>query len=1008
MASRNPVAPRRHRLSCALLAALVLPNAGLALAQDVATDKDAKPSAEEVASKNATSLETVTVTGSRIGRDTFTSVSPLQVITREETTLAGFNSTTGALQSTSVTGGQGQINNAYGGFVTNGGPGANTVGLRGMDPTRTLILLNGRRVAPAGSRGSVGSADLNVLPTSMIDHIEVLKDGASSIYGSDAIAGVINIVTRKNINELAVEAQYNVTEDGGGDETRYSLSWGKTGDRFSISGSFEAYDRNELTLGDRDWTRCNTDYRRTVTRDGSGNVTGVGEWGSADFKDPLTGMPKCYPITGTGSNGSAINSIGTELRPGVGAAGSVGNIFNRWRPNSSVSTGLVGYEGVAGGATNTNVRDTFDPRMLNRSLISPVEVKTGYIQGAYDLQALGNAEVYFELLGNRRESSQTGYSQLTLDYARGSILLPAQLQNALFQAQPTEISNGRPVAVRAFIGFGNNHSSQTVDFWKATGGLRGDFVWTDWRYDFMVSKSRSDADYTFDSFLTDRLARSLDVVAGPGGVVCRDPSGGCVAAPFLTTQVVGGKLPQDWKNYVYRPVTGNTLYEESTVNFSIDGPLFSLPYGDVRGAFGVEYRRAKIDDTPSADGVARNLYNLTSGDPTRGKDSVKEIYGEIEVPVLSGLKGAEELTFNLSARYTDYKSYGSDNTYKIGGLWTPLSWLTVRASYGTSYRAPALFEQFLGATTGFLSNSVDPCNNYGVDPDASISLAANCASEGLVPNFNATSGVTVINNGGAAQGLKAETSKNFTGGIILQPEMPKSWGDLSFAVDYYKIEVENGVARAGGAEILDRCYNDPDFRAGGGFCRLVAARAPGSNALTVQDSYVNLATDRVRGLDFTVRYVRDVGPGTLRTTLQATHFLEQSNKLFAEDALDDYNGNIGSPSMTATLDTTYDWKNWKFRYGLEWVDAMQSYGYYGLDRNTAAFKMHTEDYYLSHISAQFKLDKWTFTGGVRNLFDAEPKKISQSGAYNRVGNAPLYSGYDYVGRAFFLNVQAKF
>ncbi|MBW8809880.1 MAG: TonB-dependent receptor, partial [Lysobacter sp.] len=549
---------------------------------------------------------------------------------------------------------------------------------------------------------------------------------------------------------------------------------------------------------------------------------------------------------------------------------------------------------------------------------------------AYDLQALGNAEVYFELLGNRRESSQTGYRQLSLDYARGSLLLPASLQTSLFQAPPTEISNGQPVAVRAFIGFGNDHSSQTVDFWKATGGLRGDFVWTDWRYDFMVSKARSDADYTFQSFLTDRVARSLDVVAAPGGgFACRNAADGCVAAPFLTSQVIGGVLPENWKNYVFRPVTGNTLYEESTVNFAIDGPLFSLPYGQVRGAFGVEYRHSKIDDSPSVDAVNRNLFGLTSGDPTRGNDSVKEIYGEVEVPVLSGLKGAEELIFNLSARYTDYKSYGSDNTYKIGGLWTPVNWLTLRASYGTSYRAPALFEQFLGATSGFLPASNDPCNNYGADPDASVALAANCASEGLPGNFNATSSITSIGLGGAAQGLKAETSKNFTTGIVLQPEFSKNFGDLSFAVDYYKIEVENGVA-------------------------------------------------------------------------------EQSSKLFDGDPVRDVNGNVGSPSMSATLDTTYDWKNWKIRYGLEWIDSTQSYGYYGLDRETSPFKMHTEDYYLSNVSAQYKLDKWTFTGGVRNVFDAEPKTISQSGVYNRVGNAPLYSGYDYVGRSFFLNVQAKF
>ncbi|MFQ6310879.1 TonB-dependent receptor [Lysobacter capsici] len=395
------------------------------------------------------------------------------------------------------------------------------------------------------------------------------------------------------------------------------------------------------------------------------------------------------------------------------------------------------------------------------------------------------------------------------------------------------------------------------------------------------------------------------------------------------------------------------------------------------------------------------------GGATRGTDSVKEIYGEIEVPLLSGLKGAEELVLNASARYTDYKSYGGDHTYKIGGLWTPVSWLTFRASYGTSYRAPALFEQFLGGTSGFIASGNDPCSDLAAN-DPSIALLANCAAEGLAPGYLSTNSVKVITAGGAEQGLKAETSKNFTTGIILQPEFSKSFGDLSFAVDYYKIEVENGVSRAGGGEILQRCYNDPEFRTGGGFCRLVDARTPGTNALTVHDSYVNLATDRVRGLDFTVRYVRDIGPGTLRSTLQATHFLEQSSKLFAEDELDDYNGNVGSPSYTATLDTTYEWKKWKVRYGLEWVDATQSYGFYGVDRATAPYKMHTEDYFLSHLSTQYKWDKWSVTGGVRNLFGADPKVISHSGAYNRVGNAPLYSGYDYVGRTFFMNVQADF
>ena len=269
--------------------------------------------------------EVITVTGSRLRRDAFNSVSPVQLITREEVTAAGFSSATEALQSTGVTTGGAQINNAFGGFVTDGGPGANTLSLRGLGPERTLILINGRRVAPSGTRGAVGSADLNVLPNAMIDHIEILKDGASSIYGSDAIAGVVNIVTMSDVEGATFEAQYKSPLDGGGERGRVSVAGGWSGDRWSFGGSLEFFDRTEITLADRDWTRATS----TLLRD---PVTGA----SLDFIDPLTGQPKCYPITGTGSNGVTINTIGTNTitAANVAAFGLNGHRFLRPEPRS--------------------------------------------------------------------------------------------------------------------------------------------------------------------------------------------------------------------------------------------------------------------------------------------------------------------------------------------------------------------------------------------------------------------------------------------------------------------------------------------------------------------------------------------------------------------------------------------------------------------------------------------------------------------------------------------------
>jgi outer membrane receptor protein involved in Fe transport len=454
-------------------------------------------------------------------------------------------------------------------------------------------------------------------------------------------------------------------------------------------------------------------------------------------------------------------------------------------------------------------------------------------------------------------------------------------------------------------------------------------------------------------------------------------------------------------------VTGTTEFIEKVASIGIDGPLFSLPAGRVMGFFGAEWRESEIDDTPGLDSQLGNTYNYSTSAITRGSDSVKEVFGEIEAPLLVDLPGVRELTLNGSARYTDYDSYGDDTTYKVGLVYRPIDWITVRGTYGTSYRAPALFEQFVGATSGFQSNSIDRCNDYGA-PGVNPNRVANCASEGLAGDFQSTNSVRVITAGGAEAGLSAETSTNMTLGLVVRPPMPSSWGDLAFAVDYYEIEVENGVSRTGAGEILTRCYdsNPEDFAADAGFCRLVS-RDPADNSLTVSDSYVNLATDNVKGLDYTVRYRKDVGPGTALLNLAITQYTEISNKLFEEDPLVDYTGMVNNPEFTGTADVSYAWDQWRVRYGVEWIQGTDSYAYYEEDPITSDYDLAVDDYWLHNASVQYSADGWTATLGVRNLFNENPPTIS-AGVYNRVGNAPLYSGYDYLGRTAFVNLTKSF
>lgn len=1001
---------KRAPLALALVAVMSLP--ATALAQSTTTDDADKPQEESSEAKqDAKTLDTIIVTGSRIVKDTFNSVSPVQVISREETTVAGFNSTTGVLQSNAVTGGSDQINNAYGGYVVNGGPGVNTLSLRGLGATRTLLLLNGRRVAPAGSRGAVGSADLNVLPNIMIDHIEILKDGASSIYGSDAVAGVVNIITQSKVDGATIEVQRNDTERGGGAENRVSIKAGKTGDTWRMSGSLEFYKRTPVTYAQRDWASgCPTPMV---------GLGADGRYGADDYIDPVTGEPKCWTLD---AGGVTVNTLGTAYllgRPGLGSLGYYGtyypesydgglDYFNRFRPNAAVTEGeLPGFEGV-----DYYGRDSFDPRMLQEQLLSPTTNYTGFLQGGKDLSVLGNTEVYFEALVSRRRSNQTGFLQHTIDYPTNSPLLGKFAFLPAFMNPPADGSTGgKTVAARAFIGWGLYGNKQEVDFYRATAGLRGDLS-ASWKYDFYVSHANSSADYFTQNRLTDRYRNTLNVVSnGSGGFMCADAAAradGCVAAPILSADVIGGNLPIAYRNYIMQWTHGTTDYKETTFNLGVNGPLFDLPYGTVYGAFGAEYRRAKIDDTPDPNSIANNLYGFTASQPTRGEDAVKEVYAEIELPLLSGLTGAQELSLNMSGRYTDYDSYGSDTTYKLGLLYTPVTWLSLRASHGTSFRAPALFEQFLGATSGFTASTGDPCNNWA-SKDPASAVYINCSTLKLEPNFTQKSSIKVLTKGGAETGLAAETSVATTAGLVFQPEFPEWFGDLSFAADYYKIQVDNGVSRLSGAQVLNLCYGSQpaDFSAGSGYCRLITRAA--DRSLSVTTGYVNVSTDIVRGWDFTARYVRDIGPGSFRATAQVSHYLEQSGRTFPDDPLRDSNGRLYAPDFTGQLDLTYTVRNWLVRYGLDWVGAMNDYDYYDKYFDTdyrPTYLMKTDNYFVSNAAVQYRGDKWSVTGGIRNLEDKTPPQVSATVA--GVGNTMLYSGFDWLGRSYFVNFTKSF
>lgn len=962
------------------------------------------------AADGSTQGNAIVVTGSRIRRDTFNSTSPVTVLSRQDATVAGFDSTSELLQSTAVTAGARQIDNSFTGFITDGGAGANTVQLRSLGEARTLVLLNGRRLAPSGTSGSVLSSDLNVLPNAIVDRIEVLKDGASSIYGSDAIAGVINIITDNKAEGLTLDGGVSVPEVGEGITRRIAVVGGYNNDRLNISGSFEVYDRSNLSFGAHDYLRCQTEYVRDDPSE---------PFGSGGFIDPRTGQPKCYPTSVTGASGVTVNTIGTSTR--AGAAGGPGNppigSFNRFRSNPAAGGSVPGFEGVNGGGPSAvGNRDTYNSRFFDKSLNSPTTNYTGFLQGSYDLNALGDAELYFEGLYTRRESSQRNFFQLILDYPLGSPLIPAVLQ---FSNQaPSDQTGTNRLGVRVFTSR-NYTSSQQVDFMRFAGGLRGSLPFSDWAYDIYASQSYTDGEYNLVQPILSRLLQAQNVVAnGAGGFACADTSNGCVAIPALTPGLINGNVPQAYLNFIAPEVTGTTKFWETTVSAQANGSLFELPAGSVSLALGAEYRHQKIDDQPPIEQQTGQLYNYSTAGITQGTDSVKEVFGELEIPILADKPFFNELTINGSVRYTDYDSYGDGWTYKVGGLFSPIEAISFRASYGTSYRAPALSEQFQAATAGFLSNNVDPCYLYG-EEDPSTTIYKNCQAAGIPttygdgnPGSPLGQNVRVLNVGGAATGLAAETSDNLTVGVVLQPPLPSSLGSFEFAADYFEIQVDNGVATLGADNILASCYNDPNFdqgNLGGELCRLIVrdpANSTNPYRATVTNGNVNISTNRVRGLDLNLRYILPIGDGSLRLNAAATHYYEQASKIFPTDPLDDDNGEIYFPKWTGTLDATYKIGQVSFYYGLDWIGVMDSYEAVEEDPATSIYQFRTPNYFTHAASIHWENDVFGATFGVKNFTDKEPPSISAY-VYNRLGNAPQYSGFDFVGRTYYMNFTAK-
>lgn len=1038
---------RRAALVSASVLAMAV-TSGTAWAQDSAPQTAASAQSQTTvptqdASQDTTSSEIV-VTGSRIRRDNFDTPSPVNIITRDQQVLAGARSTAEVLQSASITSGTSQINGSFLGFVSEGGPAASTIGLRGLSASRTLVLLNGRRLAPAGAGPQLIAADLNVLPNAVVERIEVLKEGASSVYGSDAIAGVVNIITDTKMNGLTLDAftDQPVQYGGGGRTYRLSATGGITFDRGHITASVEYREQTGMRVGDRKEFSCPRDLFFSPT---TGQEVGQ--------HDPATGQLMCFPYTTGG---------GTGIASGYGIAQSFTLPASRLTYANGNINNILAVNGLD--------RVGPSPTQLKDHVLSPVKTYTGYVNGAYEIGILGDAEIYGEGLFTRRESYQDSAYQLNL--SGGGLSRRNEIYGGSYMGTPISVY-GYPVSPffpNSLAAAGYNiftpfivpdrttRSKQRVDFYRANGGLRGSTGLGDWRYDVNFQYSHTKATYSVEQIDVTRLNNALQTVLAPAGTpdslvtvalpgqagagnrytCASNVSGGaliagasCVPLNLYDPNImIGGHIPDNVFNYLWQDHTGHTTFDQQTISLGFDGSLFTLPAGKVRAAVGYEHRYDHINDVPSLAAQNGTLYNYSSAGITKGSDIVDEFYGEINLPLLRNQPFFRSLELSASGRYTHYRSYGSETTYRFNGVWAPVEMLRIRGSYGTSFRAPNLYEQFVADQTGFYGSNVDPCNGFGaLDPASTV--YQNCLSA-LQPilgagatNFIATSGPKVTTRGGAGR-LSAERSRSWGVGAVIN--LPKTIADFSLAVDYFNIRVKDEVAVLGNL-ILNRCYEATDFGPGNPYCALIGARLPASdpqrgNLSTLLNPYLNVAQQKASGIDFDLRYSVPLLGGRFVAHGTATRMLHQIYQLFSTDEPVDYNGTLGvqgagaGPKWVGSLDLRYQTGDQKlvFRYGVDYVGPQNS----GDGQPVVApflgpviADLHAEPYWEHGVSVQVRWEKvGQITFGVNNLFNALPPTLSSyptsAGQFTRIGNYFNSSNYSILGRTAFLNVTRKF
>jgi iron complex outermembrane recepter protein len=841
------ISMKRAVLLSSVGASLLVSTAAVAQTAPVATPA-AKPAAEEA-------VEQIVVTGSRISRPDLEASSPVAVVTAEEVQLRQTNTAEQFLRELP------SAVPSIGAQVNNGNGGASFVNLRGIGAGRNLVLIDGNRLSPAGLGGAF---DLNNVPLSVIDNTQILTGGASTTYGADAIGGVVNFITKRDFAGIEATGSYQLTEKGDGETFRTDITIGANFDDNKGNAVFSVGYQNSdpVTQGDREFSINNVDSFTGVAG-GSGTSIPVRLTGTRRI-DPITGLPSVDPATG--NNGTGQLNLATGLI-NSSAAGFTAFNFN---PFNLLQTPFRRFNSF--GSARYEISDAFEvytQGLFSKNTVRTIIAPSGTFGTTFALP-LSNpflpAGVRNQLCAFDTNSSATIYTP------RFTI---AQCNAAALATSPTD-PNYREVTVsapRRFVEFGTRDSIFTTTYFNYGAGLRG-AITSDLSYDVYASYGESaNVARSIGQGLASRLRQS---VRATNPNTCIDTSNSCVPINLFGPL---GSITAANRQFIAgvssSSETSTSLAQvRAVVNGSFDLGLGAKPLGFAVGSEYRDYRAANTSDlltqTPGE--------ILGSGAATpdiSGKYDVKEVFAEINAPLIEDAAFAKSLSIEAGVRYSDYSSAGGNTTWKAGGVWEPVDGFKIRGNYVRGARAPNINELFAPLVTGLTTLTTDPC--AGTAPVANAALRAVCLAQGAP-----ASSIGSINNPSAAQAnvtsggnpnLGVEIAKTWTLGFVAQPEQIEG---LSIKLDYFNIKVDKAISAPTPGDIIGACFGNlsPTSTACTSIRRNPLTGGLDGDATTtpgLPSANSNLGKITVNGFDLSFNYKRDVGFAELTLGFDGTY-----------------------------------------------------------------------------------------------------------------------------------------